>query len=437
MFAFNTVCPSISIVVFFRSRFPVKICALNSAAMSLSDSAFFLLRSSASPPSPDASPVRICSGMRYVLIGAADALPSAKSATVCCTSDCKLASSLRRRAPSGPRSISTSRSASLGGSPASLLKMASTPNLSIPYRSFLSTPSSASLCLVLPRLTICSRKSFFSARCCIRSSTVPAVTSRYTCTGFFCPILCTRAIACVSTCGFQSESKSTHVSAVCKFTPRPPARVESKNANIGDPGRLNAAMSMLRCTRFVDPSRRAYWYPRRVKKSCRMSSMLVNCEKRTTRWPRSLSRLRMRSRTASFPDASTSSSTGTPSSGTSVPANRNGWLQHLRSCIRRDWSFRFEPAASEFAFFSPSSSRSIASSPLLSPPLAPSSPPPECFRIAAASAAVRVPLSRISRRRYQNVCAGLSGHMIFVSVFSGRDTSTSPLTLRSTNGFMR
>ena len=68
---------------------------------------------------------------------------------------------------------------------------------------------------------------------------------------------CTRAIACVSTCGFQSESNKTQVSAVCRFTPSPPARVESRNANMGEFGRLNAAMSMDRCTRFVLPSRRA------------------------------------------------------------------------------------------------------------------------------------------------------------------------------------
>ena len=57
--------------------------------------------------------------------------------------------------------------------------------------------------------------------------------------------------------------------------------------------------------------------------------------------------------------------------------------------------------------------------------------------ISAASAAESAELSRMSSRRYQSVCAGESGHMILVSVFSGSETSTFPLTRRSTNGFMR
>jgi hypothetical protein len=42
------------------------------------------------------------------------------------------------------------------------------------------------------------------------------------------------------------------------LTPRPPARVDKRNANIGEFGRLNAAMSTDRCTRFVLPSSLAY-----------------------------------------------------------------------------------------------------------------------------------------------------------------------------------
>ena len=155
-------------VVFFRSRLPLRICSENSAAMSFTEMGFL-------PLSP---PPAICAGITYVEMGAADALPSAKSATVCCTSDCRDASALRRSFPAGVRSIRISSSSSVGALPSSLAKMASTPNRSRPYRSRLSTPSNDSLCFVLPRDTICSRNSFFSARCCMRSSTVPAVTSR-------------------------------------------------------------------------------------------------------------------------------------------------------------------------------------------------------------------------------------------------------------------
>ena len=36
--------------------------------------------------------------------------------------------------------------------------------------------------------------------------------------------------------GFQSESYMTTVSAVAKLIPKPPARVDNKNAKWGDPG---------------------------------------------------------------------------------------------------------------------------------------------------------------------------------------------------------
>ena len=225
------------------------------------------------------------------------------------------------------------------------------------------------------------------------------------------------------------------MSAVCKLTPRPPALVDRRNANIGEFGRLNAAMSMDRWTRLVLPSSRANWYPRRVRKSLSMSSIDVNCENSTTRWPWSFSRVKIRSSTASLPEASTSSSTGTPSSGTSVPAKRYGWLQHLRNCINSDWSFLNSPAFSFLVLTAPA----LLVAPSSAPSLAPSvpAPPPEAFFNSAASIDVNAPLSRINSRRYQKVCAGASGHMILVSVFSGSETSTSPLTRRSTNGFMR
>jgi len=66
----------------------------------------------------------------------------------------------------------------------------------------------------------------------------------------------TRAIAWQSACGFQSLSKRMHVSAVWRLTPRPPARVDMRKRKTRDPGALNAEMSTVRWTRFVDPSRR-------------------------------------------------------------------------------------------------------------------------------------------------------------------------------------
>jgi len=47
-------------------------------------------------------------------------------------------------------------------------------------------------------------------------------------TWFFCPILWARAWAWRSFCGFQSLSKIITVSAVARFTPSPPARVDNR-----------------------------------------------------------------------------------------------------------------------------------------------------------------------------------------------------------------
>mmetsp|Transcript_7185 Transcript_7185/g.17854 ORF Transcript_7185/g.17854 Transcript_7185/m.17854 type:complete len:228 (-) Transcript_7185:201-884(-) len=94
------------------------------------------------------------------------------------------------------------------------LKTRSAPNLSILRSSEEDSVSSCAAAAVLPRPTIWSRYSLRSARCWMRSSTVPSVHSRYTWTGLVCPMRCTLAMACRSTCGFQSESKRMHVSAV-------------------------------------------------------------------------------------------------------------------------------------------------------------------------------------------------------------------------------
>ena len=47
-------------------------------------------------------------------------------------------------------------------------------------------------------------------------------------TWFFCPMRWARACAWRSFCGFQSLSKMMTVSAVARFTPRPPARVDNR-----------------------------------------------------------------------------------------------------------------------------------------------------------------------------------------------------------------
>jgi hypothetical protein len=57
------------------------------------------------------------------------------------------------------------------------------------------------------------------------------------------------------------------VSAVNKFTPSPPARVDRQNINSGDTGLLNKLIRTSRITLFVDPSKRVCWYPRKSKKS--------------------------------------------------------------------------------------------------------------------------------------------------------------------------
>lgn len=48
---------------------------------------------------------------------------------------------------------------------------------------------------------------------------------------------------CSPTCGFQSLSKMTTVSAVARLMPRPPALVLSRNAKSGLSGLLNASMA--------------------------------------------------------------------------------------------------------------------------------------------------------------------------------------------------
>mmetsp|Transcript_19845 Transcript_19845/g.50354 ORF Transcript_19845/g.50354 Transcript_19845/m.50354 type:complete len:223 (+) Transcript_19845:2749-3417(+) len=157
---------------------------------------------------------------------------------------------------SAERSMMPSSSASVIMRPASFLKMRSAPNLSMDSTSDLDMRSISSAPRVDPRFTIWSRYSLPSARFWMRSSTVPSLTRRYTCTGLFCPMRCTRAMACRSCCGFQSLSNRMHVSAVCRFTPRPPARVHRMYIKMSELGLLNCWMSIMRWMRLVEPSRR-------------------------------------------------------------------------------------------------------------------------------------------------------------------------------------
>mmetsp|Transcript_20670 Transcript_20670/g.68297 ORF Transcript_20670/g.68297 Transcript_20670/m.68297 type:complete len:203 (-) Transcript_20670:313-921(-) len=109
----------------------------------------------------------------------------------------------------------------------------------------------------------------------------------------------------------------------------------------------------------------------------------------------------------SLPHASTRRSTSaTPwpddsSSRNSTPLSRKGWLQHLRSCISRLWSFFQPPDAA-----------------------------PAPASLASLSSSVRSWLWRSRSRLYHQRWHGASGQRIFVSIFGGRRCSTSCFTRR-------
>mmetsp|Transcript_38553 Transcript_38553/g.103523 ORF Transcript_38553/g.103523 Transcript_38553/m.103523 type:complete len:229 (-) Transcript_38553:1447-2133(-) len=103
-----------------------------------------------------------------------------------------------------PESPSTARSAALRCSPVACLR-----NMPAP-------------------ITFLSISSFSLQRASMCLSTFESVTKRTTRTSLVWPTRCTRATACLSFWGFQSMSKSTTVSAACRFRPRPPARADSR-----------------------------------------------------------------------------------------------------------------------------------------------------------------------------------------------------------------
>ena len=75
-------------------------------------------------------------------------------------------------------------------------------------------------------------------------------------TCFFWPILWALAMACRSFCGFQSLSKMMTVSAVARFTPRPPARVDSRKQKSCESSALKWSNACLRMSPRIVPSKR-------------------------------------------------------------------------------------------------------------------------------------------------------------------------------------
>mmetsp|Transcript_17721 Transcript_17721/g.59786 ORF Transcript_17721/g.59786 Transcript_17721/m.59786 type:complete len:303 (-) Transcript_17721:1301-2209(-) len=235
---------------------------------------------------------------------------------------------------SAPRLMMASISSSVGAASSSVRKIADAPNLTASSISSFEGPPAPPLALRRPCCTtMASSLSFFCARSTIFSSMVLAVTKRYTCTGFFCPMRWHRSIACRSACGFQSLSYKTQVSAVCRLMPKPPARVESKNANLSDPTALKQSICSSRSSCGVLPSMRQYLSWRKTRKSSRMSSMLVIWEKIKTRWPFFFSLCSNLSKRTSLAQLSTRCSPSGGSVRSSTEGKRYGWLQHLRSCI--------------------------------------------------------------------------------------------------------
>jgi hypothetical protein len=79
-------------------------------------------------------------------------------------------------------------------------------------------------------------------------------------------------ITCSSIIGFQSESKMMTVSAVWRFTPCPPARVDRRNTKISEFGTLNSSIIFALSSLLVDPTSLRYMYPLDMTYSSRISS---------------------------------------------------------------------------------------------------------------------------------------------------------------------
>mmetsp|Transcript_102825 Transcript_102825/g.299942 ORF Transcript_102825/g.299942 Transcript_102825/m.299942 type:complete len:237 (+) Transcript_102825:106-816(+) len=110
-------------------------------------------------------------------------------------------------------------------------------------------------------MTFFSKSSFSWQRRSMCRSTAESVTRRTTRTSLVWPTRCTRAIACLSFCGFQSRSKSTTVSAAWRFSPRPPARAERrKMAKLGS--EVKRLIRSVRSSWETWPSSRTLGWPR-------------------------------------------------------------------------------------------------------------------------------------------------------------------------------
>mmetsp|Transcript_15157 Transcript_15157/g.46870 ORF Transcript_15157/g.46870 Transcript_15157/m.46870 type:complete len:280 (-) Transcript_15157:1273-2112(-) len=195
------------------------------------------------------------------------------------------------------------------------------------------------------------------------------------------------------------------MSAVARLIPRPPARVESKNANFGEPGALKTSIWLSRSSPDVPPSIRQYWYLFRRMKSSKMSNMRVICEKMSTResWDWSFgNNFDNKTSLPVFSQRCGPSRNGGPGS---APSKRYGWLQHFRSCISNDWSFFQAPVAGGADLSD-----------------------------ADRSSSANNDDWRKSRRLYHQRCDSASGQRIFVSSFGGNVFSTSALTRRFMRG---
>mmetsp|Transcript_25148 Transcript_25148/g.86125 ORF Transcript_25148/g.86125 Transcript_25148/m.86125 type:complete len:249 (-) Transcript_25148:1693-2439(-) len=126
----------------------------------------------------------------------------------------------------------------------------------------LSFPTTVRPVVSMRWMTRWSSTIFLLARSRMSSSTLLLVMKRYMFTVSFWPMRCARDWACRSFCGFQSLSKMITVSAVARLMPRPPARVESRNAKSELPSALKWSMAWCRCVAEVEPSRRWKWKPR-------------------------------------------------------------------------------------------------------------------------------------------------------------------------------
>jgi hypothetical protein len=91
------------------------------------------------------------------------------------------------------------------------------------------------------------------------------------------------------------------VSAVARFSPKPPARVDSRNIKYGESGSLNMYILFSLSSDDVPPSRRRWAYFRYSKYFSRMVITWVIWLNMSTRCPAALSFGRMRSKSSNLP----------------------------------------------------------------------------------------------------------------------------------------